>query len=68
MRYLDAARGVVRPLVTFGLVAAQVALAFFWTQGADAAEPAFAALSPFTMMVVTFWFKDRQGEGDLGES
>lgn len=52
-------RGIVRPAVTFGLVAAQVALAFAWLEGGESAEKAFAALSPFTMMVVTFWFKER---------
>lgn len=59
---MENARGIVRPLVTFGLVAAQVALAFLWTQGADNAEPAFAALSPFSMMALTFWFKSREAE------
>jgi hypothetical protein len=61
---LDTARGVVRPFVTGTLVLAQIALAGAWTAGMDGAEPAFAALGPFTMMVVTFWFKDRQGEGE----
>ena len=61
---LDTARGVIRPFVTGTLVLAQIALAGAWTAGMNGAEPAFAALSPFTMMVVTFWFKSREGEAE----
>lgn len=56
---IDFLRAIVRPAVTFGLVAAQVALAFAWLENKDAAEPAFAALAPFTMMALTFWFRER---------
>jgi hypothetical protein len=50
---------MVRPAVTFGLVAVQAGLAVSWITNGGA-EPAFAALSPFTMMAITFWFKDRE--------
>jgi hypothetical protein len=49
----------VRPLVTVVLVVAQIALAGWWANGSSGAEPAFAALSPFTSMALIFWFKSR---------
>jgi len=52
----------IRPIVTVALTATQIALAGFWTWGYTYAEPAFAALSPFTSMVLVFWFKDRTDE------
>ena len=53
---------LVRPITTgtFGL--AQIGLAVGWAYGMDGAEQAFAALSPFTMMIITFWFKSRSDE------
>ena len=59
MNKLDFVRGVVRPLVTFGLVATQAALTVIWVTGPVDAEKPFAALAPFTMMALTFWFRDR---------
>lgn len=52
-------RAAVRPTVTWGLVAVQAGLAVAWAVGTAAAD-AFAALSPFTMMAMTFWFKSRE--------
>jgi hypothetical protein len=56
---LEALSALVRPVVTLGFVSAQIATAGAWTQGANGAEQAFAALSPFTSMVVTYYFKER---------
>lgn len=53
---------LVRPVVTLGFSAAQIGIAYLWTTGVDGAEQAFAALTPFTMMIVTFWFKDREAK------
>lgn len=50
---------LVRPIITLGLVAAQIALAVAWAMGLHAAEPAFAGLGAFTMLVVVYWFKER---------
>ena len=52
-------RAAVRPTVTWGLVLAQGGLAIAWAGGTEAAD-AFAALAPFTMMAMTFWFKSRE--------
>lgn len=57
---IETLRSCVRPIATLLLVAAQIALAAAWALGADFAEPAFAGLGAFTMMVLTFWFKDRE--------
>ena len=51
---------LVRPITTLLFSAASIGLAYAWTQGADGAKEAFAALSPFTMMIITFWFKSRE--------
>jgi len=40
-------------------MAVQAGLAVGWAGGAEAAD-AFAALAPFTMMALTFWFKSRE--------
>jgi hypothetical protein len=56
---IEVVRAAVRPTVTWGLVAVQAALAIGWAVGADA-EQAFAALGPFTMMAMTFWFRSRE--------
>ncbi len=56
---IDAIRAAVRPTVTWGLVAVQAGLAVAWATGANA-EQAFAALGPFTMMAMTFWFHSRE--------
>ena len=53
---------LVRPLSTGMFGIAQIGLAIAWTMGMAGAEPAFAALSPFTMMIITFWFKSRSDE------
>lgn len=53
-------RGAVRPLVTFAFVLAQIGVAIGWMAGMGAAEPAFAALSPFTMLIVRDYFEDRK--------
>ena len=53
-------RAMVRPIVTVALVLSQIGLALAWAKGADGAEQAFAGLGAFTMMVITFWFKDRE--------
>ena len=55
-------RAAVRPAVTFELVAVQCSIALAWAGGADAKE-AFAALSPFTMAAVSFWFAERGKSG-----
>ncbi|MBT5774925.1 MAG: hypothetical protein HOH95_11180 [Dehalococcoidia bacterium] len=57
---IDAIKAAVRPMVTWGLVAVQAGLAVAWATGANA-EQAFAALGPFTMMAMTFWFRSREG-------
>jgi len=56
---VDAIKATVRPTVTWGLVVVQAGLAVAWATGADA-EQAFAALGPFTMMAMTFWFRSRE--------
>lgn len=56
---IDAIKAAVRPTVTWGLVAVQAGLAAAWAMGANA-EQAFAALGPFTMMAMTFWFRSRE--------
>jgi hypothetical protein len=58
-------RAIVRPATTFGLVAVQAGLAIMWANGVDASD-AFAALAPFTMMTVTFWFKSRTDQENGG--
>ena len=52
-------RSVVRPTVTWSLVAAQVGLALLWALGYPDARDAAAMLGPFTMMATTFYFKSR---------
>ncbi len=52
-------RAVVRPTVTWCLVAAQVGLAALWVVGYPDAKDAAAMLGPFTMMAATFYFKSR---------
>ena len=56
---IDFVRAAVRPTVTWGLVAVQAGLAVGWAGGVAAVD-AFAALAPFTMMAMTFWFKSRE--------
>jgi len=53
-------RSSVRPVVTFAFVLGQLSLAGAWAYGAGAAEAAFAALSPFTMLIVRDYFEDRK--------
>jgi hypothetical protein len=61
-------RAVVRPTVTWTLVGAQVAIAVGWATGAFVgAESAFAALAPFTMMALVFWFRARDDDRDREE-
>ena len=55
---LEGLRAAVRPTVTWGLVLVQAALAVLWATGTAAAD-AFAALAPFTMMAMTFYFRSR---------
>ncbi len=55
---IDSIRALVRPVTTWGLVVVQAGLAVSWALGVDAKE-AFQALAPFTMMTVTFYFKER---------
>jgi hypothetical protein len=65
MTRVEFIRALVRPLTTWGLVLVQAALAVLWATGTAAAD-AFAALAPFTMMAMTFWFRsrdDRRPEG-----
>lgn len=52
-------RAVVRPTVTWCLVAAQVGLAGLWAVGYPDTKDAAAMLGPFTMMAATFYFKSR---------
>lgn len=59
---IEFVRATVRPTVTWSLVVVQASLAVAWATGTEAAD-AFAALAPFTMMAMTFWFKSRE---DLG--
>lgn len=62
---LDFIRGVIRPVVTLGVVAVQSGLSVMWMLGQyDGAKDAFAALMPVTMLVVTFYFKDRSDRRD----
>ena len=58
---MERIKSLVRPTVTWSLVASQALLAFAWMDGREAAPDAFAALGPFTMMVLVFWFKTRDG-------
>lgn len=66
---MDMIRSFVRPTATWGLLLAQIGLAFMWASGfgkEGMAEAAFAGLSPFTMMAQTYWFKeqtDRRADG-----
>lgn len=53
-------RSAVRPVVTFAFVLAQIGVAVGWMLGTPAAEPAFAALSPFTMLIVRDYFESRK--------
>ena len=53
-------RSLVRPTVTWALVAAQITLAFAWMMGKEDAEQAFAALGVFTMLVIRDWFASRE--------
>ena len=53
-------RGSVRPLVTFAFVGGQIVLAAAWAVGAPLAEPAFAALAPFSMLVLRDYFVGRE--------
>lgn len=61
-------RTVTRPIVTYTLVATQCLLAVGMVGDAvgaaevTGAKEASAALAPFTMMALTFWFKDRSDE------
>ena len=57
---IQAIRSLVRPVTTWGLVASQAALAFLWADGREAAQDAFEALGPFTMMALVFWFTSRE--------
>jgi hypothetical protein len=50
----------VRPLVTYLFVLAQIGLAVGWALGLPKAEPAFAALAAFTMMIVKDYFDSRK--------
>ena len=53
----------MRPVVTFAFVLAQIGVAVGWMLGTPAAEPAFEALSPFTMLIVRDYFESRKAEG-----
>jgi hypothetical protein len=59
---MDKLAGLVRPAVMLILVSAQVWLAVAWAAGLERAEPAFAGLGAFTMMVVTYLFRSRDAE------
>lgn len=54
----------VRPLVTYLFVLAQIGLAVGWALGFPKAEPAFAALAAFTMMIVKDYFDSRKALQD----
>jgi len=63
---IDYLRAAVRPLVTYSLVLGQILLAAIWAttdsgteSAATFAPDAFAALSPFTMATVVYYFVDR---------
>jgi len=61
-------RSLVRPSVTWLLVVVQSTLAVGWATGTfSGAESAFAALSPFTMLVLVYYFKERTEEHDREE-
>lgn len=55
---IETFNGIIRPAVTAVLVLAQVGLAVAWAI-TPAAESAFSALSPFTMGVIVYYFKER---------
>lgn len=57
---MNRVRSLVRPTVTWGLVAAQIGLAFGWFVSPEVAEKPFAALSPFTMLAMRDWFASRE--------
>lgn len=68
---LDVLRELVRPAVTLFLVGAQGFLAIAWGLGAghsDSVEKAFAALAPFTMYAVTYYFKEREAERRIAQA
>jgi hypothetical protein len=65
---MEGLRSAVRPTITWALTAAQIGLAMLWAGneigGGDsavvsAAPDAFKALSPFTMMALTYYFVER---------
>ena len=59
LKLTEATRKLTRPIVTFSLVAAQIALAIAWLSTPEAEKPS-AFLAPFTMMVLRDWFNSRQ--------
>lgn len=63
MRTINAS---VRPVVTYLFVMAQIGIGLGWMVGLAKAEPAFAALTPFTMMIVKQYFDDRRAEKQAG--
>ena len=54
---VETVRALVRPVVMFGLMAAQVA--FIGTGVASGNFAAAETLSPFTMMALTFYYAER---------
>lgn len=61
---MNVLRSAVRPLVTFGFVAAQIGLAIGWAvDGHESYEKAFAALAVFTGMIVRDYFSSREQQG-----
>lgn len=62
---VEGVRALVRPTVTWGLIAVQAGIGIGWaTGGLPQAEAAFAAMSPFSMMTLTWYFKDREPQAN----
>jgi len=57
---------LVRPTLTWGIVATQAGLAVAWAAGIEAAPEAFKAWGPFSMMAMTYWFVDRTNQKQNG--
>ena len=56
-------RSLVRPTVTWALVAATIGLAFFWAvSGSDSAKEAAAFVIGPTTMVLRDWFSSRESK------
>jgi biotin transporter BioY len=57
--FLDCVRGLVRPLVTFALVAALILLAWYQQVGIGVIP---AELRDLTLITIGYWFGGRRGQ------